>query len=212
MIMRLYLVRHAQSQFNAEQRHQHPTVPLLPHGVKQAKQLAKRMKREGEDFSLIIASPYLRTRQTAQILKQALHLPVHYSDLLVEVKVPSIMIGRKTTEPKIRRLNEIIMKGMDKLHWRHLDGESFAEIRERGNSFLRLMRRTPSKNILVVSHARMIRVLLGLIQFGGQMSPKEYKRTWHTLITNTGMTICEYQKTSGWKLITLNDHSHLFKK
>jgi len=59
--MKLYLVRHGQSEGNVKQTHQCEDVPLSEEGIKQVKLLAKRLKNN--EISTIYASPFLRAKK-----------------------------------------------------------------------------------------------------------------------------------------------------
>lgn len=68
--MRLLLIRHAESEGNAEGRFQgHRDYPLSPRGVEQAQRLAARLKPRHLDH--IYASPLLRANHTAQVVAEA---------------------------------------------------------------------------------------------------------------------------------------------
>ncbi len=89
--MLLYVIRHGQTDWNAERRLQgQKDIPLNDTGRAQAARNGETMRRlvgAGEDFSFI-ASPLSRTRETMQILRQAMGLdPLDYrtDDRLVEV-------------------------------------------------------------------------------------------------------------------------------
>lgn len=70
--MNLYIIRHAeavsleQSGVNAD-----ADRPLTPHGHSQCRSLAAALLKLGTTLDLILTSPYLRTRQTAQGLLDA---------------------------------------------------------------------------------------------------------------------------------------------
>ena len=67
--MKVYFVRHGQTNSNKESRHQFPETPLSDHGLTQADAVAKRFKHLKVD--LIISSPYTRALQTATAIKEA---------------------------------------------------------------------------------------------------------------------------------------------
>jgi broad specificity phosphatase PhoE len=73
--MRLLLIRHAESEGNAENRFQgHRDYPLTPRGVEQARRLAARLR--GRQLDHLYASPLLRANHTAQIVADAKGMPV----------------------------------------------------------------------------------------------------------------------------------------
>ena len=71
----LLLVRHGESDWNAEGRLQgHTDRPLSDFGRRQARQLAEAL--EGEELEAIYSSDLARARETAEIVGERLGLPV----------------------------------------------------------------------------------------------------------------------------------------
>jgi len=71
-----------------------------------------------------------------------------------------------------------------------------------------LSKKHSDKNVLIVSHGAMIKIMTALAVFGEKLSPSEFWCFWHNLwIKNTGITVLEY-KENKWTLITWNDMSH----
>jgi broad specificity phosphatase PhoE len=74
-VTRLLLVRHGETDWNAEGRLQgHTDRPLSDYGRRQALQLADEL--ESEDFEAIYSSDLARARETAEIVGRRLELPV----------------------------------------------------------------------------------------------------------------------------------------
>lgn len=72
---RLLLVRHGETDWNAEGRLQgHTDRPLNPWGREQAKRLAERLA--GDGIAAVYASDLARARETAEIVGERLGLPV----------------------------------------------------------------------------------------------------------------------------------------
>jgi phosphohistidine phosphatase len=68
--------------------------PLTPKGKQQLMKVAKGMRRLGLDFDLILASPYVRARQTADIVAKTLKLKkrLDYSEALTPSGSPKELI------------------------------------------------------------------------------------------------------------------------
>lgn len=80
----IYLVRHAQTVGNAQQRFQGRTdTPLSPLGRKQAQYLARRFW--ALPLEAVYASPLLRTRQTAQAIAATRGLSLRLEEGLIEM-------------------------------------------------------------------------------------------------------------------------------
>ena len=83
MPVRLYLVRHAESTWNAEGRVQgQADPPLSATGLAQAAQLAGRFR--GEPIAALYSSPQQRARQTAGPIADVTGLAIQFDDRLKE--------------------------------------------------------------------------------------------------------------------------------
>src|SRR5260370_32376875 len=81
---KLIMVRHGESEGNRDRRFNiTPDIPITELGRKQAQEAAERIARMFRPEA-IIASPYLRARQTAEIIAEPLGLPVEVVDDLHE--------------------------------------------------------------------------------------------------------------------------------
>ncbi len=79
-------LRHGESIGNAEDRFQgQADFPLTGKGCDQAKALAGRWLAEGVTFDRCISSPLLRARQTAEIITQALDVPLEFDPDWMEI-------------------------------------------------------------------------------------------------------------------------------
>jgi broad specificity phosphatase PhoE len=84
--MTLWLARHGQSVSNAVRRFQGmQDVPLSDLGLRQAEALAARVA--GRDIAHVYASPLVRARRTAEIVVEALGVPLTFLDDLRELSL-----------------------------------------------------------------------------------------------------------------------------
>ena len=67
---------------------------LTPKGKRQLRQTAAAMKKMGSRFDLILSSPYLRAKQTAEIVAESLKLKkwIAFSDALAPDGSPEILV------------------------------------------------------------------------------------------------------------------------
>lgn len=96
----IYFVRHGETEFNIKRIHQHPDVPLSELGLKQAEFVAMRFLHIPIDC--IVASPYLRARQTTEAIILKTQKPVKYNSFFIELKNPSEIEGKQMDEPELR--------------------------------------------------------------------------------------------------------------
>ena len=143
--MKIYFVRHGQTDWNIQNRLQGSAdIPLNETGLKQANVL--REKINSLDLDFIIASPLSRALTTAQIVNSDRHLPLYTDSALVE--------------RSFGVLEGINGKDYDKnLFWdykrnyKYENVESIQDFLRRIATFLdALYSKYPDKNILLVSH------------------------------------------------------------
>lgn len=84
--MKLYLIRHGESTANKAGLDQSSETLLSEHGIEQAKNVAERLSKLKID--LIYSSPYLRTKQTVEIISEKIKKPIEYWGDLIEVDLP----------------------------------------------------------------------------------------------------------------------------
>lgn len=207
--MRVYFIRHGESQFNKEAKHQGPDVPLSKRGKEQASVVAKRAKKLGADF--IYSSTNKRATETADEISKSTKLPIEYWDDLVEMGNPSEVVGLSYSDPKAIKIKEVIRKNWSKGDWKYSDEESFNEAKKRGLKVLKhLSEKHQKENVICVSHSLTIKLLVCLMIFGKELTGEDFvkfrRRTW---FDNTGITVCGYRKKYGWALLTWNDSTHL---
>ena len=82
--MKLYIARHGETAWNAENLVCGRTdLPLTERGMEQARLLAENAV--GKGIEVIIASPLLRARQTAQAVSDAIGVPTQIDERLIEM-------------------------------------------------------------------------------------------------------------------------------
>lgn len=212
--MKVYFVRHGESQFNTTKKHQHKDVPLTDRGIAQATALAKRLKNH--KINKVISSRYERASQTASVISESLGVPLTYNDNLFEVRVPSELVGKATTDPDVREINQKIIDNFQEGNWKFSDEETFADLKKRSDVVFAEITSLDHEAIVVVAHARIIRFFLARIIFGADMKPKDYTALWCLELSNSGISVCDYvpenwlyNNNNPWRVITINDHSHL---
>ena len=90
-VFNFVFLRHGESVGNAEARWQGQSDYVLTlKGREQAQALAKRWKSEGVKFDLIIASPLVRAKETAEIIASALDVKVELDPILLESHIGEI--------------------------------------------------------------------------------------------------------------------------
>src|SRR5476649_1187741 len=98
----IYFVRHGETESNAEGIRQGSAGSLTEKGREQALATAMRFPKNKGRPQAIIASPYERTKETAEIIGKYLKMPAEYSDLLVERKNPTEILGHWSGDREVR--------------------------------------------------------------------------------------------------------------
>jgi len=81
--MKLYLVRHGETDYNIEKKILGNTdLSLNAEGIKQGYYLKELLKNENID--IIISSPFLRSKQTAEIINENFELEIQFDDRICE--------------------------------------------------------------------------------------------------------------------------------
>ena len=209
MNLKVYFVRHGESQGNKKQIHQGENIPLSKEGEGQAELIAERLREKKID--IIYSSPYLRAKQTAKIIAGKLNLKIEYWGELKERKNPSELEGLNYSDPKALKIKKIIKENELKPDWKFSDEESFNEVLNRAKRVEEyLLQQTKGQNILCVSHVKIIFMIVLSILFQDKLTPEVFWQFYyHSRLMNTGITHLEFKEKSGWSLVTWNDITHL---
>ena len=164
--MRLYFVRHGQSEANVQSVISNRDVPhpLTELGRQQAVQLARAMA--AVPVNHIYSSPLLRARQTAEVLSAALRAPVEIADALREFDC-GVAEGRSDDEAwSLHRRVTGDWLGRGELSSRIEGGESFKDIQARFVPFVERLvqeRRGSRANVILLGHGGVFSAMLPLV-------------------------------------------------
>jgi broad specificity phosphatase PhoE len=206
----IYFVRHGETEFNAKGIRQGPEGHLSEKGRLQAEEAAKKFPKHKGRPEVMIASPYERTRETAEIIARELNMDIEYSDLLVERKNPSEIIGRFGQERDVKLIVDRIDKSFHEDDLRYSDEENFVDLKNRARRLLDYIRSRPEKRMILVTHSIFLKMVVSYMLYGEALNASEYnKLSYFNPIDNAGLTICQYVPhwfiKDEWKIITWND-------
>ncbi len=159
VILRVYLVRHAQAYKNVPHPPGTPAEKLdslTPEGQRQAAALGEFLA--DKSIAAVVTSPTGRTRQTAEIIGEALGLDTHYYEdsSFASIKKGKTSNGRPTSWSWRK---EQLEAGRDP---RPVGGESFRDGLTRARRGIRqLADEYTGKAIAIVSHSDICAALLG---------------------------------------------------
>ena len=178
-ITELVLMRHGITDWNKENKVQGITnVPLDELSIDEIKKMIPRLKRER--FDLIITSPLMRAKQTAEIINEELKIPLAINDLLKERNYGEFE-GRNNAELR----KEYPDYFEDKINF-DIPGnqeESYQKLAKRVKTFLKKVSQEYSdKKILVICHHSVIRTFRMIIDHWDAKKLTAYSPKFNELV------------------------------
>ena len=213
----IYFFRHAQSEGNiknlqstGEDIHL-PEQHLTELGITQAKKLAPRVRTL--NLAVLISSTMTRARETTDILNQNKEYKVEYSDLFIERRKPSSIIGKLRNDEAILSIENVWTRTLFNSNQQVEDGDSYDTLTQRSQQCLSFLKARKEQSIGVITHEFFLNTIIAQAIWGELLTPQIYRRfqeqNW---IENTGIVVLHYHpdyRYTGWKLWIYNDYSHL---
>lgn len=199
--MKLYLIRHGQTDWNVAQKIQGGTdVPLNETGRRQAACLAKGM--EYRPTARIYSSRLKRAVETAQIIADSKHMPVEIIDGLEEVDFGE-WEGRTLEEIERLYPQEYTCWQKNPVIASPPGGETPAQIRRRCRQAMETILSQAPGDFVIVSHGA---ILAHLIQYLTESHPLEKQ----IIVENSSITTFQYAPHSQeFTIVQQNDTAHL---
>lgn len=156
--IKLVFVRHGESEKNVRKIRSSTKDkwPLTEKGKLHAKNVAGKLSLLG-NFDIIISSPVLRARQTAETISEQLNVPIVFDDLIGEYEYGNW--NDLTEEQMVEKHTDYSeYKKYEKGTKQHFDfklggAESRSDVVERIRRFLeKIKKEYPGKNLILVSH------------------------------------------------------------
>lgn len=198
--MRLYLIRHAQTAWNLEQRAQgHSDIPLDATGRSQAEALGKVF--EGVSLSRILSSDLSRSVQTAEYVARSTGAPI---ELTRDLRERSFGIYEGEPFERIRSVMDELASTMktDRFGARPEGGESSRDVWRRLESVLPGLQSEPG-DLAVVTHGGVCGLLLARLLHGTVETSRSFR------FENTAVTELRRRSDGFWTLLRYADAGHL---
>src|SRR6185503_10338849 len=101
--MKLYILRHGDAVDHGDPHYKENERPLTPKGIQRTKQLTHMLRQMEVSFDVMLSSPLVRARQTAEIVARGLKGKVELTDYLtpagsMEKLVEQIIVIRPVPE------------------------------------------------------------------------------------------------------------------
>ena len=207
---RFYFVRHGETLLNAAHIKQGAEGGLSESGKRQAAAVGEMLA----PFAIraIIASPYVRARETAGIINERLHTSIAYTPLLAERRNPSDIIGKDRDAPEVVRIVDQMDLAYHDDDFRYRDEENFMDLKKRARKCLRYLAWHGALRNCVVTHHVFLKMLLSYMLYRENLHEKAYvKLSFFNTSDNGGISICEFHPwkflspTRGWEIISFNE-------
>ncbi|HNX93329.1 MAG TPA: alpha-ribazole phosphatase [Syntrophomonas sp.] len=161
--MKVLLLRHGQTEWNALQKYQgHMDIALNDTGREQAGKIARYL-HDNENIEAIYCSDLSRSRETAEIIAHELHLPVQVDKRLREIGFGS-WEGMTYEEVKCMYPEEYEKWFNNNLEIKVPGGESVDELLARSLPVLSELAERHEGTVLVVSHGGLIKTVLNYMR------------------------------------------------
>jgi len=161
--MKVLLLRHGQTEWNALQKYQgHMDIALNDTGREQAGKIARYL-HDNENIEAIYCSDLSRSRETAEIIAHELHLQVQVDKRLREIGFGS-WEGMTYEEVKCMYPEEYEKWFNNNLEIKVPGGESVDELLARSLPVLSELAERHEGTVLVVSHGGLIKTVLNYMR------------------------------------------------
>ena len=159
-IQRILLIRHGETDYNAEGRMQGQLdVPLNANGVQQAERTAAYV-HDCYPLDAIYSSDLSRAADTAGAIARRMGLIVQHDERLREIHL-GVFQGYTSAELAVRYPESYAAWRADRDHYVVPGGESFVQCHARGvAAFYEIIARHPGRTIAIVSHGGVVRGVL----------------------------------------------------
>lgn len=158
--MILYLMRHGQTNWNAEERVQGwKDIELNDAGCRQAQDAAQKLA--GNHIETVYSSDLKRAKKSADIISAVLDLPVHYTKRLREMDFGKAEGLKKaeliTVFPYISQAFSD-MQNPERYKVGYPNGETIGDVQQRFIKFTGRLLEERQKKVLIVTHGMLIRI------------------------------------------------------
>jgi broad specificity phosphatase PhoE len=205
--MRIYLIRHGES--NAEELNKVQGVhnPLSEKGKEQIQRIANFLF--DKNIYAVFSSDLKRAVSSAEIIIQKLNLDMIISNDLKEKELnPKLNEEMKLNDSVYQQYLKENLKNFTNFDWLFLgEGETTKDVFNRADKFkYQLLKDYSDKNVAVVTHGHFIRCFISICLFNEAFESPEFQVFFKSITFDNGsMSILDfYTAYNSWKLRSLN--------
>jgi len=197
MTLKLCVVRHGETEWNAQGRVQGQLdVPLSPVGLAQARAVAGVLGKE--HFDAVYSSDLVRVRQPAEPLKRELIL-----DERLRERHYGVFQGMTYADAKEKLPEDYARFRAKDPEFAFRNGESLSRFNERALAFFSdLVEKRAGQAVLVFTHGGILEMLYRHATGRGISAPRDFE------IPNAAINRLEHD-AQGWRVLAWADISHL---
>jgi broad specificity phosphatase PhoE len=204
---RIYFVRHGETEGNLGKFFQTPEVALTELGIKGAKAVAERLAHL--EIDEILASPFLRTQQTAKHIADVLQKEVTTIDEFHEILQPLSVRGKRFDSEECTAHTASYATNYVDPNWKPEGAENVFDVLKRADMCIEVLEKSTSRNIVVITHGAFLRALSAHLLLKRSRHIESLLSLSFSLWTMSNVGITEFMIVDGeWKLFTWNDHAH----
>ena len=189
--MRLYFIRHGQTEANFNKTHSGwGDVMLTEVGKEQARNIGRVLEKI--PFDKIYSSDLSRARDTKELV-----LPGKEFELCPTIREINVgFLARRPVDDCIAEYGEDYLKNKKEVNYKPYGGESYEEFCTRIREFLDMIEKSPYERVAAFCHGGFIYCMLDIIT--GIFNNRKA-----IACDNCGVTVIE-NNGDGWRLITWN--------
>ena len=211
--MRIYFVRHGETEYSRTRTHQPPDMGLTERGKNQARAAAKVLMDLPQP--LLITSDYERARETADIIGKMIGSIPQEEPLFREMRRPQLLFGMAYYGFHSITVGIQLILHAPYATWHYADEENFHEVRVRAHDAIKYLESLAERyeHVIVVSHAVFLSLLFSQFK-RGKISIFSYLRAILKFVQLANGSIsyvtceCSLGKCE-WKSDLINDRRHL---
>ncbi len=209
--MKIYLIRHGETEENRQRIHQGYQVPLNDHGREQVSRVAEVLTMY--PITKLITSDLSRARESADIIGAKIGIAPEAHRLFREVERPSLLYGTPHYSMWTALTGFRMMAHLHDPEWHYSDEENLYDLKERvraAATYLTSLRDT-HEHVAIVSHAFFLNLFLRYMCDGGEVRVRDYLNTlfFAKKLKNASVTIVTYEDdrnpfTCDWQSVEYN--------
>ncbi len=206
-MLRLYITRHGETEWNVEGRMQGwMNSELTEKGIKNAEALGKQL--ESTEFKVIYSSTSERAVHTAELIRGSRRISIITDENLREINLGELegKLKDEYTDSDRQQLDTFWNRPHQ---YKALSGEDFYQVRVRIEAVLKkIISENKDSNIIIVTHGGIVKTMMAI--FKGIPVEKLWEPPF---IHGTSLSIVEVDNSSGWefsafKVLQEGDMSH----